>query len=66
MTRLGDIHGNANDLHEPIIKSFNLVGEEGFLASWTTNIIEMIFEYGEHCSLRNYGIIKYGLVDGWI
>ena len=53
-----DIHGlehellkwAINDLCEPIIKLFNLVAKEGFLASWTINIIQMIFKFGERRS----------------
>jgi hypothetical protein len=32
------------DLCEPITKLFNIVAREGFLASWTTNNIQMIFK----------------------
>ena len=47
----------TNDLCEPIKKLFNLVAKEGFTTTWTINIIQMIFEYGERHTLRNYRTI---------
>jgi hypothetical protein len=44
----------VNDLCEPIKKQFKLVVKEGFLASWTINIIQMVFKYGERHSPRSY------------
>ena len=67
-----DIHGLkpeflkwvANDLCEPITKLFNLVAREGFPASWTINIIQMIFKSDERSSLGNYRTIMLGTIFG--
>ena len=54
----------AFDLCKPITKLFNLVAREGFLASWTANIIQMIFKSGERNSLKNYRIIMLNTIFG--
>ena len=49
--KVGDFHGLklkfikwiANDLCKQITKLFNLMAKEEFPASWTINIIQMIF-----------------------
>ena len=60
--KASDIHGInleflkciANDLCEPITKLFNLVAQEGILATWTINIIQITFKSSERCSPGNY------------
>ena len=52
----------ANDLCESITKLFNLVTTKGFSASWIINIIQMIFNYGERRSPRNYRTIMLGII----
>jgi hypothetical protein len=54
----------VDDLCEPIKKLFKLVGKEGFLASWTINIIQMVFKYGERHSPRSYMTIMLGTIFG--
>ena len=51
-------------VYEPITKLLNLVAKEGFPASWTIKIIQMIFTYGERCSSRNYKTIILGAIFG--
>ena len=43
----------VNVLCKPIIKLFYLMAKEGFLASWTINIVHMIFKSGERHSPGN-------------
>ena len=70
--KVGDIHGlkpqflewAANDLCEPITKLFHLVASEGFPASWTTNIIQMIFKSIKRSTLGSYMTIMPGIVFG--
>ena len=54
----------AIDLCEPITKLFNLVAREGFLASWTTNIIQMISKSSQRNSLGNYRTAMLGIIFG--
>ena len=70
--KVRDIHGlklellkwATNDLCEPIKKLFNLVAKEGFTTTWTINIIQVIFEYGERHTLRNYRTIMLETIFG--
>ena len=70
--KAGDIHGLkpkllkwvANDLSEPITKLFNLVAKEGFPASWTINMIQLIFKFGERLCLGNYKTVMLGTLFG--
>ena len=54
----------ANDLFEPITKLFNLVAKEGSHASWTINIIQMIFKSSERAPLGNYRTIMLETIFG--
>ena len=67
-----DIHGLnheflewvAKHLCEPTTKLFNVVARGGFPTSWTTNIIQMIFKFGEKITLRNFKIIMLDTIFG--
>jgi hypothetical protein len=48
----------ANDLREPIAKLFNLVAREGFLSSWTTNVIQMTFECNQPKKIKKLKKLK--------
>ena len=70
--KASDIHGlkpeflkwATNDMCEPITLLFNLVAKEGLLASWTINIIQMIFKSSENHSLGNCRTIMLGAIFG--
>ena len=45
-------------------KLFKLVVKEGFLASWTIKIIQMVFKYGERHSSGSYMTIMLRTIFG--
>ena len=70
--KAGDIQGLkpkflkwvVTNLFVPITKPFNIMAKEGFQASWTINIIQMIFTSSEILSLEIHTTIMLGAIIG--